>query len=264
MPNPNERIGDKSDVPQRKPGRIKTAGAILVAAGVLGGGAAALKEQRQNDYDAGARDMAEAVSDQIESRKDDGVVPGPVNEPGEPDAPGAGPEVGSAYMVERATTPEQNAELQMSATALATSVIDLYNQGIGSRNFVHNDDESGRQFVNVINDAKDKSGYYVLAAELPTGSMNPAEVSSVRVYMVQGETDDSKVVDADNDGLFDNRKPLYSMTLDNNSGTGWELGYEVDASIDVDAAVGPQSKRPQVDFAQQVISRAAEGAPVGQ
>jgi len=189
-------------------------------------------------------------------------VPGPINEPGEPDVAGSGPEIGSAAMVERATTPEQNAEFQMSATALATSVIDLYNQGIGNRNFVYNNEESGRQIINVINDANDKSGYYVLTAELPAGSMNPADAFSVTVHMVQGETDDSQTVDANGDGYVDNRTSLYSMYLDNNSGTGWELGYEVDASIDVDAAVGPQSKQPQVDFARQVMLRAADGAPV--
>src|SRR5690606_39205039 len=110
MPNPNERISDNSDVPQRKPGRIKKAGAVLVAAGVLGGGVAVLKEQRQSDYDAGARDTAEAVSDQKESRKDDGVVHGPIYEPGETDIPSVDDlaEAGPRPESETARTPEEN------------------------------------------------------------------------------------------------------------------------------------------------------------
>jgi len=258
--NKHETIMDTDTRQPIKPSTIRRAAAVIVGVSALVSGCINTGTEKTV-----SPSPVETVKN-IPPKTDDGKVPGPINEPGTNNPGVASPrsEIGSAASVEKATTPEQNAEYQMAATALATSVIDLYNQGIGTENAMHEGEETyGSRIINVKNVANDNSGFYVLTTQLPAGSMNPAEVVSVSVAMYSGEANDNQAVDTNGDGGYDNRTLLYSMNMDNNSGTGWELSSEVDTSIDVNAIVGPESKQPQVDFAQQVISRAADGAPVG-
>lgn len=263
MSNPNESYHSSPIEPKRGPGIGKAAGAAIITAGVLGTGVAAIKvaideaappvtatpEGATEQPDPVPASTAESTSAPVEE-----ILP--------MSDTGAGPEIGSAATVERVATPEQNAEFQSSAIMLAASIIDLYNQGIGSGNFIHTDEQSGRQYLNVINDANDKSGYYALSVELPVSSLNPADVLSVHVAMVQDAVGSGKAIDANHGGHTDSGQPLYSMYLDSSSGTNWELGYEVDAVIDIDAAVGSEGRRLQVGFAQQIILRTADGAPI--
>ncbi|MCA9331337.1 hypothetical protein KC968_00175 [Candidatus Saccharibacteria bacterium] len=252
----NEAITNIDTKKPIKPSTLRKAALALVGAGVLVAGCV-----DQSDKEIAKPMPAEATSN-IPKKTNDGKVPGPINEPGSPDNASLAPEIGSAAMVEMATTPEQNAEFQMSATTLATSIVDLYNQGIGSKNFIHTDEQSGRQYLNVINNATDNSGYYVLVVGLPAHSLNPSEATSVHVSMVQGEVDDNRTVDVDGDGNVDNRQALYSLRLQN-SDNGWMMSTEVDPSVDT-SGLDPNASTvsQQTSFAKQLVLRAADGAPV--
>lgn len=252
-----EAITDTDAKKPIKPSTVRKAAAAIVGVGVLVTGCS------DNSAEKIAKPTPSEAIKNIPAKTDNGNVPGSINEPGEPDNPSIAPEIGSAAMVERATTPEQNAEFQMSATALATSVMDLYDQGIGTGNAMYEGEEAhGSRIIKVENVANDNSGSYILTAQLPDGSMNPDEVKSVTIAMYRGGVEDGHIINAAGFKGSDSVETLYSMYLDNSSGTGWELGSEVAPSIDVLGSVEPGSQQPQVDFARQVILRAADGAPV--
>ncbi len=253
----NEAITNIDTKKPSKPSTLRKAALALVGAGVLVTGCV-----DQSDKGIAKPTPAEAASN-IPKKTDDGKVPGPINEPGSLDNASLAPEIGSAAMVEKATTPEQKAEFQMSATALATSIVDLYNQGIGTENAMYEGEEThGSRIINVENVANDGSGFYVLAAELQAGSMDPGTVKSVTIAMYTGPADDNRTVDVDGDGNVDNRQALYSLRLQN-SDNGWMMSTQVDPSVDT-SGLDPNASTvsQQTSFAKQLVLRAADGAPV--
>ncbi len=266
MPNPNEKAHDNLAESTPKPGIIKKAGAVLVAAGVLGGGAAAVRANGGDNSPkkpeavpvttvvstTAPENEMPPVPEAHPGRIDDGQLPGPTNEPGVPDVPGSGPGVGgSAASLEKALTPEQNTELQAKASSLATSILDVYNQGIGSHNSVRTNEATGGQVTTVVNTALDGSGFYELSVEARDG-----ETTKVRVATYEGA-----YADVDNDGVADNLLPIFSYSLEKVDDT-WQRTQSVAEGIDVSAAVEPGSQDPHADFARLTILMAQDGAPV--